>query len=119
MDELATQGVAYVPFFPLGGFSRLQSSELDAIAASVRATLMQVALAWLLQRAPNLLIPNTSSVKHLRENFQAVALQISPETIAELDSIAGGHNKGPKAMKDKPTDMPKTLLMNGSSIGIA
>lgn len=89
VDELARQGVAYVPFFPLGGFSPLQSSELDAVAASVRATPMQVALAWLLQRAPNiLLIPGTSSVKHLRENLQAAALQLSTETIAKLDSIA-------------------------------
>ncbi len=89
VDELATHGVAYVPFFPLGGFTPLQSSGLDAVAASVRATPMQVALAWLLHRAPNiLLIPGTSSVKHLRENLQAAALQLSPETIAKLDSIA-------------------------------
>ncbi len=89
VDELATQGVAYVPFFPLGGFTPLQSSDLDAVAASVSATPMQVALAWLLHRAPNiLLIPGTSSVKHLRENLQAAALQLSPETIAKLDSIA-------------------------------
>jgi aryl-alcohol dehydrogenase-like predicted oxidoreductase len=90
VDQLARQGVAYVPFFPLGGFTPLQSSELDAVAASVNATPMQVALAWLLHRAPNiLLIPGTSSVKHLRENLQAAALQISPETLAKLDSIAG------------------------------
>jgi pyridoxine 4-dehydrogenase len=90
VDELAAQGVAYVPFFPLGGFTPLQSSELDAVAASVSATPMQVALAWLLHRAPNiLLIPGTSSVKHLRENLQAAALQLSPETIAKLDSIKG------------------------------
>ncbi len=89
VDELAAQGVAYVPFFPLGGFTPLQSSELDAVAASVSATPMQVALAWLLHRAPNiLLIPGTSSVKHLRENLKAAALQLSPETIAKLDSIA-------------------------------
>jgi aryl-alcohol dehydrogenase-like predicted oxidoreductase len=91
VDELATQGVAYVPFFPLGGFTPLQSSELDAVAASLSATPMQVALAWLLHRAPNiLLIPGTSSVKHLRENLQAAALQLSPETIAKLDSLADG-----------------------------
>ena len=89
VEELAEQGVAYVPFFPLGGFSPLQSSELDAVAASVGATPMQVALAWLLQHASNiLLIPGTSSVKHLRENLQAAALQIPPEAIAKLDSIA-------------------------------
>jgi pyridoxine 4-dehydrogenase len=93
VDELARQEIAYVPFFPLGGFTPLQSSELDAVAASVSATPMQVALAWLLQRAPNiLLIPGTSSVKHLRENLQAAALQLSAQTIAKLDSIgAGGH----------------------------
>jgi len=91
IDELARRGVAYVPFFPLGGFTPLQSSELDAVAGSVSATPMQVALAWLLHRAPNiLLIPGTSSVKHLRENLQAAALKLSEETIAKLDSIAVG-----------------------------
>jgi len=89
VDELATHGVAYVPFFPLGGFTPLQSSELDAVAASVGATPMQVALAWLLRRAPNiLLIPGTSSVVHLRENLQAAALPLSQEMIGKLDSIA-------------------------------
>jgi pyridoxine 4-dehydrogenase len=91
IDQLGRQGVAYVPFFPLGGFTPLQSSELDAVAASVSATPMQVALAWLLHRAPNiLLIPGTSSVKHLRENLKATALELSQETIAKLDSIATG-----------------------------
>jgi pyridoxine 4-dehydrogenase len=91
IDELARRGVAYVPFFPLGGFTPLQSSELNAVAASVSATPMQVALAWLLHRAPNiLLIPGTSSVKHLRENLQAARLQLSSETIMKLDSIAAG-----------------------------
>jgi pyridoxine 4-dehydrogenase len=89
VDVLAKQGVAYVPFFPLGGFTPLQSSELDAVAASLGATPMQVALAWLLHRAPNiLLIPGTSSVGHLRENLQAAALQLSAATIAKLDRIA-------------------------------
>jgi pyridoxine 4-dehydrogenase len=89
VEELAEQGVAYVPFFPLGGFSPLQSSELDAVAASLSATPMQVALAWLLQHASNiLLIPGTSSVKHLRENLQAAALRLPPEAIVKLDSIA-------------------------------
>ncbi len=90
VDELATQGIAFVPFFPLGGFTPLQSSELDAVAATVGATPMQVALAWLLHRAPNiLLIPGTSSLKHLRENLLAAALRLSPETMVKLDAIAG------------------------------
>jgi pyridoxine 4-dehydrogenase len=90
IDELARQGIAYVPFFPLGGFSPLQSAALDAAAAALQATPMQVALAWLLQRAPNiLLIPGTSSVEHLRENLEAATLQLPPETIADLDLIAG------------------------------
>jgi aryl-alcohol dehydrogenase-like predicted oxidoreductase len=90
IDELARQGIAYVPFFPLGGFSPLQSAALDRVAASIQATPMQVALAWLLQRAPNiLLIPGTSSVKHLHENLEAATLQLSPKTIADLDLIAG------------------------------
>jgi len=88
IDHLAHQGVAYVPFFPLGGFTPLQSSTLDATAAALNVTPMQVALAWLLQRSPNiLLIPGTSSVQHLRENLSAATLQLPAETIAELDSI--------------------------------
>src|ERR1700689_3790330 len=88
IDNLAAQGIAYVPFFPLGGFSPLQSSALDAAAASLEATPMQVALAWLLRRSSNiLLIPGTSSLEHLRENLQASTLQIPPEVIAALDSI--------------------------------
>ncbi|WP_158790740.1 aldo/keto reductase family oxidoreductase [Granulicella sp. L60] len=88
IDDLAKQGIAYVPFFPLGGFNPLQSSLLDAVAASVQATPMQVALAWLLQRSTNiLLIPGTSSTSHLRENLSAATLQLPPETIADLNSI--------------------------------
>jgi len=91
INELAGRGIAYVPFFPLGGFSPLQSSALDAAAASLGATPMQVALAWLLQRSPNiLLIPGTSSVGHLRENLEAAAIQIPTEMIANLDAIGGG-----------------------------
>jgi aryl-alcohol dehydrogenase-like predicted oxidoreductase len=91
IGELARQGIAYVPFFPLGGFTPLQSVALDRAAASLQATPMQVALAWLLQRAPNiLLIPGTSSVKHLRENLNAAALPLRPETISGLDAIAHG-----------------------------
>jgi pyridoxine 4-dehydrogenase len=90
IDDLAKQGIAYVPFFPLGGFTPLQSSELDAVAASLEATPMQVALAWLLHRSPNiLLIPGTSSVKHLRENLAAATLQLTPKVLADLDVIGG------------------------------
>jgi pyridoxine 4-dehydrogenase len=86
--DLAAQGIAYVPFFPLGGFTPLQSSKLDAAAKALQATPMQVALAWLLQRSPNiLLIPGTSSVEHLRENLSAATLRIPSEVLAELDSI--------------------------------
>ena len=88
LDDLARRGIAYVPFFPLGGFSPLQSSALDRAATAVHATHMQVALAWLLQRSPNiLLIPGTSSVKHLRENLDATTLRLPSETISDLDSI--------------------------------
>lgn len=89
LDDLAGQGIAYVPFFPLGGFTPLQSSALDEVASSLGATPMQVALAWLLQRSPNiLLIPGTSSVDHLRENLQAARLALPPEAVAKLDAIA-------------------------------
>jgi aryl-alcohol dehydrogenase-like predicted oxidoreductase len=89
IDDLGTRGIAYVPYFPLGGFSPLQSAALDAAAAVVQATPMQVALAWLLQRAPNmLLIPGTSSIGHLRENLAAARLELPAETITELDRIA-------------------------------
>ncbi|GGA20145.1 aldo/keto reductase family oxidoreductase [Dyella nitratireducens] len=88
VDELAQKGIAYVPFFPLGGFTPIQSSGLSRIAAELGATPMQVALAWLLQRAPNiLLIPGTSSLQHLRENLQAAALQLPQHVLAELDAI--------------------------------
>jgi pyridoxine 4-dehydrogenase len=89
IEALAAQGIAFVPYFPLGGFSPLQSSSLDTIAASIERTPMQVALAWLLQRSPNiLLIPGTSSVKHLRENLDAADLELTQGMIAELDMIA-------------------------------
>jgi aryl-alcohol dehydrogenase-like predicted oxidoreductase len=89
LDALSKQGIAYVPFFPLGGFTPLQSSVLDRVAASLEASPMQVALAWLLQRAPNvLLIPGTSSINHLRENLRAAALELPSNVIAELNAIA-------------------------------
>jgi pyridoxine 4-dehydrogenase len=89
IDDLARQGIAYVPFFPLGGFTPLQSSTLSDVAAQLGATPMQVALAWLLQRSPNiLLIPGTSSVTHLRENLGAGQLALSRQTLTELDGIA-------------------------------
>ena len=88
VDVLAAQGIAYVPYFPLGGFSLLQSSKLNDVAASLDATPMQVALAWLLRRSPNmLLIPGTSSVQHLRENLKAATLEFPDEALATLDSI--------------------------------
>jgi pyridoxine 4-dehydrogenase len=97
IDGLAAQGIAYVPFFPLGGFTPLQSSELDAAAASLQVTPMQLALAWLLQRSPNtLLIPGTSSVGHLRENLKAATLQIPENVLAELDSIGRSPRPSPK-----------------------
>jgi pyridoxine 4-dehydrogenase len=89
IDDLARQGIAYVPFFPLGGFTPLQSSTLSAVAERLGVQPMQVALAWLLHRSPNiLLIPGTSSVAHLRENLAAGQLTLAPETLAELDGIA-------------------------------
>jgi pyridoxine 4-dehydrogenase len=88
IEELAGQRIAYVPFFPLGGFTPLQSSALDQAAAALSATPMQVALAWLLARSPNiLLIPGTSSLEHLRENLSAATLQLPPEIISQLDAI--------------------------------
>jgi aryl-alcohol dehydrogenase-like predicted oxidoreductase len=88
IDQLASDGIPYVPFFPLGGFSRLQSDQLDAVAARLGATPMQVALAWLLQRAPHiLLIPGTSSLAHLQENLAAAALVIPKDALAELNAI--------------------------------
>jgi pyridoxine 4-dehydrogenase len=90
IDRLAQQGIAYVPFFPLGGFTPLQSSALDRVAAFLEATPMQVALAWLLRRSSNiLLIPGTSSITHLRENLAAATLELPSDVIAELNAIAG------------------------------
>ena len=98
IDDLAKQNIAYVPFFPLGGFSPLQSQILSDIAARLNLTPMQVALAWLLQRAPNiLLIPGTSSVAHLHENIAASAVTLSADVVAELDGVWD-------ASKDTPAD---------------
>lgn len=89
IDTLASRGVAYVPFFPLGGFSPLQSSTLSDVAARLNATPIQVALAWLLQRSPNiLLIPGTSSRGHLRENLAAARIELPSEALLELDKVA-------------------------------
>jgi aryl-alcohol dehydrogenase-like predicted oxidoreductase len=89
IDSLAAQGIAYVPYFPLGGFTPLQSDGLDAIASRLNVTSMAVALAWLLQRSPNiLLIPGTSSVAHLRENVAGAALTLSEDDLTELDSVS-------------------------------
>jgi pyridoxine 4-dehydrogenase len=89
IDKLAGQGIAYVPFFPLGGFTPLQSSALTAVATRLRATPMSVALAWLLRRSPNiLLIPGTASAAHLHENAEGAALELPDDALAELDKIA-------------------------------
>jgi pyridoxine 4-dehydrogenase len=91
IDELARAGIAYVPFFPLGGFTPLQSTELSEVATRLSATPMQVALAWLLQRAPNiLLIPGTSSLGHLRENLAAASLKLPGDALTSLEAIAKG-----------------------------
>jgi aryl-alcohol dehydrogenase-like predicted oxidoreductase len=88
VDEMATAGIAFVPFFPLGGFAPLQSEALSAIAAELGATPMQTALAWLLRRSPNmLLIPGTSSLAHLRENLAAAELALSDEAMQRLDAV--------------------------------
>src|SRR4029077_20412184 len=90
IDSLAQQGIAYVPYFPLGGFTPLQSETLSGVATRLDATPMAVALAWLLQRSPNiLLIPGTSSVAHLRENVAGAGLQLPDDAIKELNDIAG------------------------------
>jgi pyridoxine 4-dehydrogenase len=94
IDELASKGIAYVPFFPLGGFTPIQSSVLSTVAETISATPMQVALAWLLHRAPNiLLIPGTSSLAHLRKNLQAAQLSLSDAVLAELDAIGGANGE--------------------------
>ena len=91
VEKLAREGIAYVPFFPLGGFTPLQSGVLSEVAGELGATPMQVALAWLLQRSPNLLlIPGTSSLGHLRENLAAAGLKLPAEAVARLDTIGAG-----------------------------
>ena len=98
VGDLARQAIAYVPFFPLGGFNPLQSTALDSVAESLGATPMQVALAWLLQRSPNiLLIPGTSSVEHLHENLAAAELTLPAETLDRLDALAAESENNPKA----------------------
>ncbi|WP_428493035.1 aldo/keto reductase family oxidoreductase [Rhodopila sp.] len=95
IDQLAAAGIAYVPFFPLGGFTPLQSDALSGVAAKLGVTPMQVALAWLLRRSPNiLLIPGTSSVAHLRENLAAADLELPPYAMAELETIAAARSSG-------------------------
>jgi pyridoxine 4-dehydrogenase len=95
LADLAGDSIAYVPFFPLGGFTPLQSATLSDVAARLGVTLMQVALAWLLQRSPNILvIPGTSSIEHLRQNLRSSLLQIPPEVIADLDAISGNARHG-------------------------
>ena len=106
IDDAGAQGIAYVPFFPLGGFTPLQSSKLDT-ASALDATPMQVALAWLLHRSPNiLLIPGTSSLEHLRENLKAATLELSPELVADLDSIS-------RNLKERVRNHLLTLRIDG------
>jgi len=98
VDHLNKDGIAYVPFFPLGGFNPLQSSALSSVASRLDATPMQVALAWLLQRSPNILvIPGTSSIEHFRENLKAATLQLPREVVSELDAIRTSENVSPTA----------------------
>ena len=95
IDDLAEQGIAYVPFFPLGGFNSLQASALSAVADRQGATPMAVALAWLLRRAPNiLLIPGTSSAAHLRENVAGARLSLTDDDVTELDKIGDQDHDG-------------------------
>jgi aryl-alcohol dehydrogenase-like predicted oxidoreductase len=90
IDDLARHGIPYIPYFPLGGFTPLQSATLNAVAARLGATPMQIALAWLLQRSENiLLIPGTSSLVHLRENLAAASIALPDDAVRELDTIAG------------------------------
>jgi aryl-alcohol dehydrogenase-like predicted oxidoreductase len=98
IDALATQGIAYVPFFPLGGFTPIQSATLSSIAARLEVTPMALALAWLLRRSPNiLLIPGTSTLAHLRENVAAAQLNLDDDVLAELDAICSSGNGGSAA----------------------
>jgi pyridoxine 4-dehydrogenase len=111
IDVLAGRGVGYVPFFPLGGFTPLQSLALENAARALKATPAQVALAWLLHRSPNILpIPGTSSIDHLRENIKAAMLQLPPEMLAQLNAIAG--NRGSEAT---PAPVPRTWNNVGSA----
>ena len=101
IDELARQKIAYVPFFPLGGFNPLESTSLDSVAESLGATPMQVALAWLVQRSPNiLLIPGTSSVRHLHENLEAATLALPSDAVAKLNAIAAESEQTTKSKEN-------------------
>jgi len=111
IDQLAGDGIAYVPFFPLGGFTPLQSATLSSVARRLAATPMQVALAWLLARAPNiLLIPGTSSVPHLRENLAAADLDLPADIMTELDGIAINTAPAPAAppVRRQPATRPRS-----------
>jgi aryl-alcohol dehydrogenase-like predicted oxidoreductase len=111
VDALAAQHIAWVPFFPLGGFTPLQAQELNEVAASLEATPMQVALAWLLQRAPNiLLIPGTSSRTHLAENIAAAELVLPAEALRTLDNIATAHAPDPSGEMEGTTSLLNICL---------
>ena len=105
IDELGRQGIAYVPFFPLGGFTPLQSDALSDVARRLGATSMQVALAWLLARAPNiLLIPGTSSLAHFRENLAAATIPLDKRTLAELAEPASESVVSPRSLQAGGTE---------------
>jgi pyridoxine 4-dehydrogenase len=115
--DLAHDGIAYVPFFPLGGFTPLQSATLSDVAARLSATPMQVALAWLLQRSPNILvIPGTSSIEHLRENLQASMLRIPPEVIADLEVLSAKSQPNTTRRQHCAIERQLTSCAKGSAI---
>jgi aryl-alcohol dehydrogenase-like predicted oxidoreductase len=117
VDLTAGQGIAFVPYLPLGGFSPLQSDTVRAVAQGLRVTPMAVALAWLLQRSPNiLLIPGTSSVAHLRDNVASAGLKLPADAVAALDAIGGRGPRGWSAVPPDEVAPPLLVSMRGGSL---